>query len=189
MCRCLMTARKRPKRLAHCQLSQMHGVFEPLCWELQVLPWARTGTACCPPCCSSAHHLPAVIHLRTAPLGGSCLTGKLFCGSSVCAVHFRLHPLLHPRMAFRAMLWLYIYCLPTFVCTLCHCQVLVQSVCSSAMAAVFCRLPGSWVDRRLQRSISAQRLEDGSLLLQEHVVSPDGSRCAGGQRGTVQEGR
>eukprot|EP00891_Asterochloris_glomerata_P007499 jgi/Astpho2/7499/Aster-x1438 len=37
-------------------------------------------------------------------------------------------------------------------------------------------LPGGWGDRHLHRSISAKRLEDGSLLLQEHVVSPDGSR-------------
>ena len=103
-------------------------------------------------------------------------------GSTLCSI---------PRvvLAFRAMLWLYIACMLAFVCTLRHCRVLVHSACSSAVAAIACRLPGSWVDRRLQRSISAQRLEDGSLLLQEHVVSPDGSRCAGGQRCTRQAGR
>ena len=87
-------------------------VSEPLCWELQVLSWARTQTACCPPCCSSAQHQPAVTHLRTAHLGGSCLTGKLFCGSSVCAVHFRLHLCSRLRTAFQVMLWLYLECMP-----------------------------------------------------------------------------
>ena len=77
------------------------------------------------------------------------------------------------------MLWLYTNCMPTFVRTLRHCQVLSPKSRSSALAAMPCRLPGGWGDRHLHRSISAKRLEDGSLLLQEHVVSPDGTRCAG----------
>ena len=192
MCRCLMTARTRPEWLAHSPFLSCREVFLSLCdgWGLQVLPWGRTETACFPPCCSSAQHQPAVIRLRTAPLGGSCPTGKLICGSSVCAGPFTLHPLLHTRHGLwrnalavhqlHAHLRVHSASLP------CAC---VTCLFQRTLAAMSCRLPGSWVDRRLQRSISAQRLEDGSLLLQQHVVSPDGSRCAGAQSCTVQEGR
>ena len=91
---------------------QLPAVSELLCWELQVLSWARTRTACCPPCCSSAQHQPAATRLRTAHLGVSCLTGKLFCGSSVCAVHFRLHLCSRLRTAFPVTLWLCLECMP-----------------------------------------------------------------------------